>query len=85
MLIQNGKDGLTVKLEQRGKRDHWKNLILKWLSVHEGHRKTELLLCPSTSCPAEAKRVIWIHFHLPIMSFEVMEFGKDVYDLFNNY
>lgn len=55
------------------------------VSVREGHRKTELLLCPSTSCPAEAKSVIWIHFHLPIMPFEVMEFGKDVYDLFNNY
>lgn len=55
------------------------------VSVREGHRKAELLLCPSTSCPAEAKGVIWIHFHLPIMPFEVMEFGKDVYDLFNNY
>lgn len=55
------------------------------VSVREGHRKTELLLCPSTSCPAEAKSIIWIHFHLPIMPFEVTEFGKDVYDLFNNY
>jgi len=55
------------------------------VSVCEGHRKTELILCPGTSCAAEAKRVIWIHFHLPIMPFEEMEFGKNAYDLFNNY
>lgn len=55
------------------------------VGVHDEHRKAELLLCPSSSCPAEAKRVIWIHFHLPIMPFEVMEFGKGIYDLFNNY
>lgn len=61
------------------------NLNSEMASVCEGHRKAELLLCPSTSCPEEAKRVIWIHFHLPIMPFAVIEFGKDVYDLLNNY
>lgn len=55
------------------------------VSGREGHMKTELLPCPSFSSPAEAKSVICIHFHLPAMHSEVMEFGKDVYDLFNNY